>query len=467
MKPLQEVKPTSEQLPLITNARPGVKLIRGAAGSGKTTTALLMLRHLSSFWARRKQRMGIPGSVNVLVITFNRTLRGYIYDLANNQVDKSVEVNLTVSTFGKFARGIVPEPEIVEERERINVLSRLSRNVPWPSDFVIDEVEYIIGRFPKTHLEDYLMCNRIGRGPTPRIERGKQRKMLLEEVVYPYNEWKQEAEKMDWNDLALEIYDNPPPTRYNILVVDEAQDLSANEIRALMKVAAEPSSVVFIIDTAQRIYPRGCTWSEAGVEKIVDSHRLKENHRNTVEICKFALPLLDGIELGDDGTFPDLHSCKHNGPIPIIIKGLYRGQLNYVINHIKSNIDLQYESVAFLHARGGGWFNTLKAALKANSLEYVEITKLAEWPVGSENIALSTLYSAKGLEFDHVFILGLNEEVTSHGEEEEDTSLQNWRRMLAMGITRAREHVIVGYKPEQASILISFLDPDTYDEVSV
>lgn len=44
MKTLKNVKLTPEQLKLITHLRPGIKVIRGAAGSGKTTTSLLMLK---------------------------------------------------------------------------------------------------------------------------------------------------------------------------------------------------------------------------------------------------------------------------------------------------------------------------------------------------------------------------------------------------------------------------------------
>ena len=77
------------------------------------------------------------------------------------------------------------------------------------------------------------------------------------------------------------------------------------------------------------------------------------------------------------------------------------------------------------------------------------------------------MHSAKGLEFDHVFILGLNEETTPHGSEKGDSDLENLRRLLAMSITRARKSVIVGYKPGEASTLISYLDSDTYNEESL
>ncbi len=44
MKVLRPTQPTSEQLTVINNHKPGVFVVRGAAGSGKTTTALYRLQ---------------------------------------------------------------------------------------------------------------------------------------------------------------------------------------------------------------------------------------------------------------------------------------------------------------------------------------------------------------------------------------------------------------------------------------
>jgi superfamily I DNA/RNA helicase len=115
-----------------------------------------------------------------------------------------------------------------------------------------------------------------------------------------------------------------------------------------------------------------------------------------------------------------------------------------------------------LHPRG--WFGFLRNALAAAGLPFVEITRESEWPDGDENIALSTLHSAKGLEFDHVVMIGLNAEVLQHGDDDEDDQLIRLRRLIAMGIGRARRSVVLGYKATDASRLIEFLDPATYDE---
>jgi hypothetical protein len=39
--------------------------------------------------------------------------------------------------------------------------------------------------------------------------------------------------------------------------------------------------------------------------------------------------------------------------------------------------------------------------------------------------------------------------------------------MLAMAITRAKESVILGYKPGEASKLIELLDPETYNKIDL
>ena len=223
-----------------------------------------------------------------------------------------------------------------------------------------------------------------------------------------------------------------------------------------------------MIDAFQRIYPRFLKWSEVGVAARPEIiYTLRENYRNTAAIARFARPLVAGLPTEDDGTLPDFEACKRRGTVPLVVAGRYTAQLRFMLDRLDATADTSKELVALLHPRGGGWFREARKQLGALAIPYCEITRNNEWPSGSETVALSTIHSAKGLEFDHVLIPGLNQELTQHGPAAGDASLDQQRRMLAMAISRARMSVMIGYRPGKESSLIGLLDPSTYDLVEV
>lgn len=77
-------------------------------------------------------------------------------------------------------------------------------------------------------------------------------------------------------------------------------------------------------------------------------------------------------------------------------------------------------------------------------------------------MALSTFHSAKGLEFDHVFILGLSHDATTHGDAAVDDQITVLRRLLAVAVARARTTVVVGYKQAERSRLVEYFVPGTF-----
>ncbi len=66
----------------------------------------------------------------------------------------------------------------------------------------------------------------------------------------------------------------------------------------------------------------------------------------------------------------------------------------------------------------------------------------------AERVAMMTLHAAKGLEFDHVFIVGVEEGLLPHERSntgEQDEQLEEERRLLFVGVTRAKTSLYISY----------------------
>jgi superfamily I DNA/RNA helicase len=471
MRLLASVNPTPEQLSILTDSRPGFRLIRGAAGSGKTTTALLRLRQLCRSRLSRRARLDSSAPVRVLVLTFNRTLEGYIAELVRSQISHQPGLVAEVSTFSRWARQLAPDLEVLDRdqtramlRPNLSALVSDSRTL----DFMVDEIEYVLSKFPTEKLENYISTERTGRGQSPRVTHAT-RQLILDEVISPYRQAKVQKGVGDWNDLALAATFTPGPDQtYDVVIVDEAQDFSANQVRAILSHLAADHSTTFILDAAQRVYARHFTWAEVGIGlRPNEIFHLRANHRNTVQIAAFAAPLVIGLPVEDDGTIPDFAACQEVGPIPKLISGRYSDQFKFMLDSLLGHVDLTSESVAILQPRAGRWFDFVRSELHNRRIPFCELTRKSAWPSGPENIAICTIHSAKGLEFDHVLIPGLNQQVTPHGDGSDDATLDRLRRLLAMGIGRARRSVMIGYKFGEQSTLISLLDPATYELIKL
>ncbi|MCZ7661678.1 MAG: UvrD-helicase domain-containing protein [Thermoleophilia bacterium] len=65
-------------------------------------------------------------------------------------------------------------------------------------------------------------------------------------------------------------------------------------------------------------------------------------------------------------------------------------------------------------------------------------------------VTLMTLHNAKGLEFDYVFIVGMEEGVFPHSRALDEQNLEEERRLCYVGITRARERVHLSYARQRS-----------------
>ncbi len=76
-------------------------------------------------------------------------------------------------------------------------------------------------------------------------------------------------------------------------------------------------------------------------------------------------------------------------------------------------------------------------------LENAALTSAQDRDEGDERVFLVTLHNTKGLEFDRVVITGLEEGIFPHASSTSPEDLEEERRLFYVGITRAREHLVL------------------------
>ncbi len=65
--------------------------------------------------------------------------------------------------------------------------------------------------------------------------------------------------------------------------------------------------------------------------------------------------------------------------------------------------------------------------------------------VDDDKVRLMTLHAAKGLEFDHVILVGVSDDLLPHANSTGEAGVEEERRLFYVGITRARKHLTLSW----------------------
>ncbi|MFP3356285.1 3'-5' exonuclease [Planococcus sp. SIMBA_143] len=448
-------------------------LIKGAPGSGKTTVLLYKLLKL----------MKTDPEAKILMITYNKTLTKYVKDFFESKGEATE--GITISTFHGWGwrlllkmNGRKPNssPKTVDEafEEIYSQRKKVSKHRFYKEDkfkkFLEEEIQWIKGQ-GIGNLEDYKQVKRSGRNARLSQEDRKEvyrfleafDSLLAKKGIIPFDDYA--------NILSSRIDEIPSSFKYDFILIDEAQDLNQSELSLLRKL--NPKSLVVSADMGQKIYKTDFTWKSVGINVVGGRTKsLEEMHRSCVEVVKLAQPLYKkNLSIGsnkqaddkeellmptrESGIPPELHVYKDT---TAEFQGV-AASVNEIWRNSKRDITIGIlvRNVKSLYA--------LKRVLPPNLP--VEIINKDDGNSLEPGIKLVTMHSAKGLEFDVVFIVRLTEGnlpyLTKEMDKEDvEEAAQSDRRLLYVSMTRAKHQLVMTTYGDKRSRYLDELNPEDY-----
>jgi superfamily I DNA/RNA helicase/mRNA-degrading endonuclease YafQ of YafQ-DinJ toxin-antitoxin module len=436
------------------NPRDRTILLRGCAGSGKTTIAI--------YRAIQHAETGKP----VLFITYTKTLAKAASTLIEELIGplpgnlEVMHIDAWLSNFlakrGKrlafsnddsrkaLRAALATIQQLPEAAKLLNTIPERERE-----QFFRDEILTVIKAQGITSETEYLKTSRAGRGKALR----EAERHIVWQVYQAYR--KESQPYADWEDLAIEAYAElqrqPLATPYAHVVVDEVQDLSPIKLRAILELVGKNKgerSLFFVGDVAQKIYSRSFTWKDIGLEmRGSNASSLRKNFRNTRQIAEAAAKLNTfNMQLTASGDFVDPEPIDRHGPRPILIEcDTTEREQRAVREKILKLIEGQHFRLSdfAILAPTKDLCKAYKTALDLVGLRCA-IHSDNNFNILEEQVKILTIHSAKGLEFPVVFVVGLHEGDLPRNPynmpaEEHALHFERERTLLYVAMTRASE----------------------------
>lgn len=239
---------------------------------------------------------------------------------------------------------------------------------------------------------------------------------------------------------------------FDHVVIDEAQDFSPFQL-AVIKRRVRRNSLTILGDLAQSIHSdQGITnWQEfiGQFDEDAAFFQLQRSYRSTMEIIHFANQILVGMDIGIAPAEPVFRSGEQ-------VRLLEVKDSERIIQLVRIVEDYQLQQVSSIaivsrtEADSEKLYHDLsKAGLNVNLID----AKNQEYAGG---ISVIPIYLTKGLEFDAVIIVEVNDEHYRNNAED--------AKLLYVGCTRALHHLVILYRDyKQCSALIAKIDPRYYE----
>ena len=451
----------------------GAARTTGGAGTGKTVVAMHRAKRLAA-------KLG--GRERVLFTTFTANLAADIRDnlskICSSDELRHIEVvNLDawvasyMRTAGYEARIEYSEAVLRDVWEEA-IGEALLEDMNLATDFYAEEWSRVVIPQHAMNLGKYIRCSRNGRG----IRLDRQKRQQVWKVFEIYQRKMKAAGKRDvhWAmDECRTIIDKQKNSLYPHIIVDEGQDFSRIALELIRSIAGPPhANDIFIVgDAHQRIYRHKTVLSKCGIEVRGRSSILRINYRTTEETRACAFSILAGMDFDNlDGETLANDKCQSltHGEPPIVKHfRSANNELEFIVKEIKElergNVSLKDICVT---ARTHSMLDNYLQALTGKGIRCYELKKEKKDDREQEGIRLATMHRVKGLEFQYMFIAGVNKGVIPLNQVAEiddpvarQEAITAEKCLLYVAITRAQRGVYITSYGKKSEFLKGIYSP--------
>lgn len=251
-----------------------------------------------------------------------------------------------------------------------------------------------------------------------------------------YELYLRENQLKDFDDLLIDYLKLELKNNYRYILIDEFQDTNQLQYEVIKKMIKKNTQVFTVGDPNQSIYRfRGSNYQI--IHQFVNDYQAKiltlsMNYRSTPEILYHANALIKYNPKRDYLNMLPYH--KEDEPVESISFKNKTQESEYILNAIKQYIyQNRFQTYAILYRHHE----------RAYHLKYQLYTTDDYTLMLHQNVDLLTIHQAKGLEFDFVCLIGLEQGELPSTHENQAFELEEERRLCFVGMTRAKKKLIL------------------------
>ena len=249
-------------------------------------------------------------------------------------------------------------------------------------------------------------------------------------------------------------------SKLRYIFVDEFQDINNIQWKMIMRLLKPGAYLIVVGDDCQNIYTwRGSNVSfilnlekESGIRNLVDD-QLNINYRSTTNIIQVANAIMKHIP-----TLPWKHTMianqiQHTNVYPNI-HFFYRviDETNWILRDIQKQLEKNSNvTIAIISRMNVDLYRFEEECLLKNiSYRLFDIGVETSSENLNNSIDLVTVHSSKGLEWDIVYLVHMNDDVFPSSKKKED--IIHERRLFYVAVTRAKKELYFSYTNDERNL---------------